>query len=67
MLLHSGGHQSSISDYTAIVVENYPSDSRMKIREDGVCQTARSRMGTGGGNVPLVIQIKDEAEDSDEP
>ena len=40
------------------IVENYPTDSRFKIREDGVFQTLTSRMGTGGGNVPM---LKEEA------
>lgn len=47
-----------------IVIENHPNDSRVTIREDGICQSLTSRMGTGGGNVPLVLQIY-EAEDTD--
>jgi DNA (cytosine-5)-methyltransferase 1 len=39
-----------------IVLENYPNDSRVKIREDGKVQTLSSRMGTGGGNVPMVME-----------
>ena len=38
-----------------LVVENHPADSRVTIREDGICQALTSRMGTGGGNVPLVL------------
>ena len=38
-----------------IVLEHHPNDSRIKIVKDEVCQTLSSRMGTGGGNVPLVI------------
>lgn len=30
-------------------------DSRIKIAEDGIVQTLNARMGTGGGNVPMVI------------
>lgn len=37
------------------VIENHPNDSRVKIKADGVFQTLSSRMGTGGGNVPLVL------------
>lgn len=37
-----------------LVIENHPNDSRVKIREDGTFQTLSSRMGTGGGNVPMV-------------
>ena len=47
-----------------ISIENHPNDSRMGIREDGTVQTLTGRMGTGGGNVPLVAEpcysIKDE-------
>lgn len=37
-------------------VENHPNDSRVNIDESGRCQTLTSRMGTGGGNVPLVME-----------
>lgn len=39
----------------AVALENHPTDSRVKISEDGSVQTLTSRMGTGGGNVPLVM------------
>ena len=38
-----------------LVFENHPADSRVKIAEDGVVQTLNARMGTGGGNVPLIM------------
>ena len=41
----------------AYPVENHPNDSRVKIREDGKVQSLTSRMGTGGGNVPLVLDV----------
>ena len=44
----------------AIMIENHPADSRVKIDESGSCQTLTSRMGTGGGNVPLVMQLSNE-------
>lgn len=47
-----------------IPLENHPADSRVKIIENDICQTLSSRMGTGGGNVPMVIEVKD-AEDTD--
>lgn len=47
-------------DRTAVAIENHPADSRMDIREDGVVQTLPGRMGTGGGNVPLVMNEKKE-------
>ena len=40
---------------TAVAIENHPADSRVRLREDGVVQTLSERMGTGGGNVPLVM------------
>lgn len=39
----------------AIAIENHPTDSRVKLSEDGKVQTLTSRMGTGGMNVPLVM------------
>jgi DNA (cytosine-5)-methyltransferase 1 len=39
-----------------MILENHPADSRVKICEDGVFQTLSSRMGTGGGNVPMVME-----------
>ena len=35
-------------------VENHPADSRVNIDDSGKVQTLTSRMGTGGGNVPMV-------------
>lgn len=40
----------------AYSVENHPNDSRVNIDESGKCQTLTSRMGTGGGNVPMVME-----------
>lgn len=47
-----------------IVLEHHPNDSRIKIAEDGICQSLSAWMGTGGNNVPLVLQINDD-EDAD--
>lgn len=44
----------------ALVIENHPNDSRVKIRDDGICQALTTRMGTGGGNVPIVLEIDEE-------
>ena len=38
-------------------VENHPNDSRVGINEDGMVQALTSRMGTGGGNVPMVMTL----------
>lgn len=43
-----------------VVLEHHPNDSRLKITADEVCQTLNQRMGTGGGNVPLVLIVNDE-------
>ena len=36
-------------------VENHPCDSRVRLESSDVIQTLNGRMGTGGGNVPLLI------------
>ena len=41
-----------------LIIENHPADSRVRFAT--VFQTLPSRMGTGGGNVPLVLEIDDE-------
>ena len=40
------------------IIENHPNDSRVKFKEDNVFQTLSSRMGTGGGNVPMVMNVE---------
>ena len=37
-------------------VENHPADSRVDIDDSGKVQTLTSRMETGGGNVPMVME-----------
>jgi len=44
------------SSKTFYVIENHPQDSRAKICEDDTFQTLSSRMGTGGNNVPMVVE-----------
>ena len=39
-----------------IAIENHPNDSRVNIDESGTIQTLTGRMGTGGGNVPMVME-----------
>lgn len=39
----------------AIALESHPQDGRLKIDRSGVIQTITQRAGTGGGNVPLVM------------
>ena len=38
-----------------LAVEFNPTDSRIKLKEDGICQTLTNRMGTGGNQVPLTF------------
>jgi DNA (cytosine-5)-methyltransferase 1 len=47
---------NSESRTPTLILENHPADSRVKICEDGIFQTLSSRMGTGGGNVPMVME-----------
>ena len=42
----------------AVALENHPTDSRVKMSEDNMVQTLTSRMGTGGGNVPLIMDAE---------
>ena len=44
------------SPAVAYSIENHPADSRVDIDESGMVQTLTSRMGTGGGNVPMVME-----------
>jgi len=39
-----------------LVLDNHPQDSRVTIREDGLSPTLTEKMGTGGGNVPMVME-----------
>ena len=39
-------------------IENHPNDSRVQFSKDGKVQALTSRMGTGGGNVPMILQSK---------
>ena len=41
-----------------IILEHHPNDSRIKLDNSGTIQTLTSRMGTGGGNVPMVIEVR---------
>lgn len=49
---NAGDNQLSV----VYAVENHPADSRVNIDDSGKVQTLTSRMGTGGGNVPLVME-----------
>ena len=52
----ASSHPPLVMDEIA-AIENHPTDSRVKLSDDGKVQTLTSRMGTGGNNVPLVLKI----------
>lgn len=69
ILCDQGGQTMSISNKASatlraeshhppcvLSVENHPSDSRVKLSDDGKVQTLTSRCGTGGGNVPMLLE-----------
>ena len=47
------------TDVVVYSLENHPQDSRVQIDDSGKVQTLTGRMGTGGGNVPLVMTERD--------
>lgn len=48
--------KTSPSEHNSVfAVESHPQDSRVVLRGDGIVQTLSGRMGTGGGNVPIVV------------
>ena len=46
---------SPVEHHRVYAVENHAQDSRVSLRPDNTVQTLAGRMGTGGGNVPLVL------------
>ena len=50
--------RSGVTPGVAYSIENHPNDSRVNIDESGKTQTLTTRMGTGGGNVPMVMEEK---------
>lgn len=49
--------ESKSSHVIVCSVENHPADSRVGIDESGKVQTLTGRMGTGGGNVPMLLEM----------
>ena len=45
----------STKERSLYILENHPQDSRVKIRH-GTFQTLSGKMGTGGGNVPMILE-----------
>lgn len=41
-------------------IENHPQDSRIKLSEGNIVQTLNGKMGTGGGNTPMVLECYSE-------
>lgn len=48
--------RAGADDTEVFGVENHPQDSRVKLDITGVCQTLTKQMGTGGNNVPMVME-----------
>ena len=53
--LNSAASDADHVPCTVYSIENHPNDSRVKIDDEGKVQALTSRMGTGGGNVPMVM------------
>ena len=56
--LDHNGNNPACNQGGIVIIENHPADSRVNIDDSGTVQTLTSRMGTGGGNVPLVMYSK---------
>lgn len=48
-----------------INLEYHPHDSRIRILDNEICQTLNVRMGTGGGNVPIVLAVEEHTNEHD--
>ena len=55
--LNSAASDSDHVPCAVYSVENHPADSRVNVDDSGKVQTLTSRMGTGGGNVPMVMEV----------
>ena len=63
----NGTLRASMHGYAPIVLENHAQDGRVKIAEGNVVPTLTSHMGTGGNNVPLLLEIRSECEGGGNP
>lgn len=53
-------HPPCVMEASAVIpLEHHPTDSRIKVEQSDAIQTLTSRMGTGGGNVPLILSDED--------
>ena len=41
-----------------VAIDFNPTDSRIRLKEEDLCQTLTARMGTGGNTVPLTLKIR---------
>ncbi|MBR5607253.1 MAG: DNA cytosine methyltransferase, partial [Bacteroidaceae bacterium] len=55
-LTAAAGMSGNNQPWITYSIENHPADSRVNIDDSGKVQTLTSRMGTGGGNVPMVME-----------
>ena len=46
---------NTIDRPAVFAIENHPNDSRVKLSDDNVVQALTGRMGTGGGNTPMIL------------
>ncbi|MEF9880245.1 MAG: DNA cytosine methyltransferase, partial [Clostridia bacterium] len=44
---------------TCVALDFNPTDSRIKIKDEDLCQTLTNRMGTGGNTVPLMLKLRE--------
>lgn len=54
----AGDHQNRVTDYTAIVLMRRFSDVR--VYTNGISPTIENRAGGGGGNLPMILQNRNE-------
>lgn len=51
----SGSRENGLEVIYPLILENHSNDSRIQVDDSGTIQTLTQQMGTGGGNVPLVV------------
>ena len=44
-----------------VVLENHSQDCRVDVAKDNICPTLTGKMGTGGNNVPLLMESRSTA------
>lgn len=51
----TGTLRAQCGGHLPIVLDHHPNDSRLTLSDSQIVQTLSSRMGTGGGNIPLLM------------